>query len=344
MTSSREKKWRLVRSYLSRHPIWCAWQLTYRCNYRCRFCHYWCDKMGELPEQNVEQFEIGARKLAQWGSMMISLAGGEPMLREDVVEIVERVGRWHLPFLTTNGSVADESLAKELFAAGLWGVSVSIDYAEGQRHDRARGINGAYEQAIRCLEVFSRARKYPWQRVNLMCVLLDDNIDQIEPLIQLAAKQRAYFMIQPYCTLKTGSSKFRYKNYNGVSQYLLELRAKYDNFLSNPTFLSRFDAALDGGVPNCAAGRAFFNIDSVGDIAICVEMRHRPVANLYRDDSTTIGQRLRQESKGNKCQSCWYNCRGEVESIYKNPIGLWQGLPTLLFDTGRPRMSSAQKR
>jgi len=335
MTSSQEKKWRLLRCRLGRHPIWCAWQVTYRCNFRCRFCSYWRDEMGRQPEQTIEQFETGAKKLAKWGSLLISLAGGEPLLRDDIVEIVKVIGQWHFPFITTNGYLTDEKLAQNLFSAGLWGVSISIDYADAERHDRARGMKGAYEQAVRALKLFSRARKYDWQRVNLMCVLLDDNLEQVESLIQLAARNNAYFMIQPYSSEKTGSTKFYPKAANGVSNHLLELRRRYPNFLSNPLFLSNFDQYLNGGVPDCAAGRAFFNIDSTGDIAICVEQRDRPVANLYTDDMFSIGRKLRDGGKDNSCRNCWYNCRGEVESLY-HIKGLWQSLPTLLFDRGQP--------
>ena len=335
MTNSQEKKWRLLRARLAGHPLWCTWQVTYRCDFRCRFCHYWCDEMGKLPEQTLEEFDIGSRQLAKWGTLMISLAGGEPLLRGDIVDIVRLVSRWHMPFLTTNGYQTEPDLAHDLYAAGLWGVSVSLDYTQQERHDHARGVPGAFERAIRALDIFSRARKFPWQRLNLMAVLLDDNLQEVEPLIQLAAEYDAYFMIQPYSVLKTGSTKFRHAETHQIGSYLLALRKKYPNFLSNPLFLSQFDAALDGGVPNCAAGKAFFNIDSTGDIAICVEQRQSPIANLYRDDMTTISRRLRQNSKGNSCRRCWYNCRGEIESLYQ-VYGLIKSLPTYWFDQGRP--------
>lgn len=291
--------------------------------------------MGQQPEQTIAQFKVGSGKLAQWGSLLISLAGGEPLLRDDIVDVVRAVGRWHFPFITTNAYCADQTLANDLFSAGLWGVSVSLDYADAGRHDQARGMPGAFDRAVQALEHFSKARQHKWQRVNLMAVLLDDNLDQVEPLIKLAAQYNAYFMIQPYSVEKTGSTKFRHKDRHGVGQFLVDLRRKHPNFLSNPTFLSRFDDALNGGVPGCLAGRAFFNIDSTGDIAICVEHRSEAVANLYRDDVTTINRGLRAGSQGNACQSCWYNCRGEVESLYR-PVSLMQSLPTLFFDRGRP--------
>ena len=69
------KKRRLFRAWTSRHALWCAWQVTYRCNFRCRFCHYWHDPLGLAAEPSVDQYAQGARKLASYGTMLISLAG-----------------------------------------------------------------------------------------------------------------------------------------------------------------------------------------------------------------------------------------------------------------------------
>jgi len=334
MLSPREKKWRLFRAWAAGHPVWCAWQVTYRCNFRCGFCHYWKDPAGLLPEQSLEQIRLGSRKLANLGTLMISIAGGEPTMRSDLPEIVAAIGAYHFPFLTTNGWLVTKAMAEDLFAAGLWGASVSIDHADATRHDRRRGMRGAYNRALRALDYFAQARKHPWQRVNLMCVLMHDNLDHVEQLLQIAAEHDAYFMIQPYCTRKTGSARFICREPQ-IGKKLLEWREKYPNFLSNPVFLSKFDQAITAGVPGCKAGRAFFNIDSVGDVAICVEFRHAPLANLYRHPIQTIVQRLRRAGSANTCTDCWYNCRGEIESLY-TPYGFVKSLPTLLFDRGRP--------
>lgn len=291
--------------------------------------------MGDAPELSVADFWRGSRKLSRLGSLLISLAGGEPLVRPDIVEITEAVARWHFPFITTNGWFSNEGLAEDLFAAGLWGVSISIDYADPERHDRRRGMPGAFERAVRAVEQFSRARVHKWQRVNWMAVLMEDNLDQIEPMIRMAAERGAYFMVQPYGVRKTGVGRFAHAYDGMVGSHLLALRQKYANFLSNPYFLSRFDAALNGGVRGCLAGRGFFNIDSVGDIAACVEERERPVANLFRDSAREIVRRLKADDVRKRCKACWYNCRGEIEALY-NLQGLVQSLPTLLFDRGRP--------
>ena len=331
--SSVQKKWRLFRAWAGGHPVWCSWQVTYRCNFRCRFCHYWALPADAADEPPVSAYAEGSRKLARMGTLLISLAGGEPLLRTDIADIVAEVGRFHFPFLTTNGWLITPQLARDLMSAGLWGASVSIDYATPDRHDERRGMTGAAEQAWRAVELLSEARVHAWQRVNVIAVLMDDNLDQLERLLAMSAERNAYFMVQPYGQLKTGSASYHHNN-GQLAGPLLDLRRRYPNFLSNPHHLSRFDTFLNGGVPDCKAGRAFFNIDESGDVAICVERRGRPVGNLYRDDLRIVQGRLRDAARDNRCGMCWYNCRGEVEALYR-PVGLVKSLPTLFFDRGR---------
>jgi MoaA/NifB/PqqE/SkfB family radical SAM enzyme len=331
--SSTTKKWRLLRTWTARHPMWCAWQVTYRCNFRCGFCGYWKDPLGAEPECSLDQIALACRKLDKLGSMFISLAGGEPLIRTDIVPIVEVVARYHVPFITTNGWFVTPQLARRLFQAGLWGVSVSIDYADPAMQDKRRGMPGGFNRAVRALQYLQAARVHPWQRVNVMTVLLHDNLDHIEPLLQLAGRHGAYLMVQPYGMLKTGNDAFRCRHAN-VAQQLLHLKQRYPNFLSNRHFLARFDEALDGGVPRCRAGSAFFSIDSLGEVSICVEARTQPVGNVYHDGEQVLMRRLRRAGRRNPCTQCWYNCRGEVEMLY-HPLGLMRSLPTLLFDRGR---------
>jgi MoaA/NifB/PqqE/SkfB family radical SAM enzyme len=313
--------------------MWCAWQVTYRCNFRCKFCGYWHDPMGQAPEPDVESYARGAYKLATFGSMLLSMAGGEPLLRTDLPDITEALAKDHLPFVTTNGWLATPEIADSLMKAGLWGVSISMDYADPAKHDAARGMDGAWKQAWRAVEMFANARRHDYQRINVMGVLLDDNLDELEEIMQKAAKLGAYFMVQPYGHLKTGSKKFEYRH-GPVGDRLVEMWQRNGNFLSNPIYLKKYDEFMAGGVANCKAGRAFFNIDSTGDVAICVENRHRPIANIVTDTPGKIRDALRVASKNNTCTACWYNCRGEVESLY-SPKSLLMSLPTFFYNRGQ---------
>ena len=341
MLSSTHKKWRLFRAWSGRHPVWCSWQVTYRCNFRCQFCGYWHDPAGRAAEPTLEDYRQGARKLSGMGSLLVSLAGGEPLLRKDIAQIVEAVAGYHLPFVTTNGWLLTPELARDLMRAGVWGVSVSIDYADAARHDRRRGVQGAWEQAWRAVEMLVDARQHDWQRVNVLAVLMDDNIDDMAGIVEMAARRNSYFMVQPYGQLKTGSAAFSH-NDGPVAPRLLHLHRRWPNFLSNTHYLRNFDRFLHGGVPGCRAGRAFFNVDSTGEVSICVEHRNSPVGNLYQDPLPWIRRRLREAGTNNPCTDCWYNCRGEVESLYA-PGSLIASLPTLLFDRGKAPPAGASR-
>ena len=314
--------------------MWCAWQVTYRCNYRCAMCNYWRDTPESRVEPTLDDFRLGSRKLSRLGSLFISLAGGEPLLRQDILDIVEIVSKYHFTFLTTNGGAVDAAMARDLYRAGLWGASVSIDYASPEKHDRRRGKRGAFVQALAALENLSRARAAPHQRINLMVTLMHDNLNDVEPLLKLARERGANLMIQPYSVMKTGSMRFLPEL--GAGKKLAQLHDRHGNFLSNRVFLENIDKFLNGGVPNCQAGRWFFNIDTYMKIAPCVEKRTNPVADLRKDSAESIVRKLARANRDIRCTRCWYNCRGEIEQL-ANPRGMMHALPIYLTNSFRNR-------
>ncbi|MBL7139615.1 MAG: radical SAM protein [Planctomycetes bacterium] len=336
--TNSEKKARLVRAYLGRHPVWCAWQVTYRCHFRCRICSYWREPHAAAEELGPADFARGAANLARTGSMLINLAGGEPMLRPDLADIVAALARTHFPLLTTNGWRVDPRRARDLWDAGLWGASISIDYPDAHRHDAQRGVAGAWREAVRAVEVFRDTRTAGHQRVNVMAVLTADNQDDLAGVVDLAGRLGANVMVQPYGVLKTGEESHRPRP--PVARRLLDLHRRHRHFLSNPYFLGRFDAALDGGVAGCRAGQATFNIDQRGLVAKCVEDRQHPVGSVLETPMPVLLARLRRRWRDNRCRACWYNCRGEVEALY-SLRGLASAVP-MLFADGAARKAACR--
>jgi MoaA/NifB/PqqE/SkfB family radical SAM enzyme len=327
------KKLRLLKAYLRGYPIWVSWQVTYACNFHCLGCQYWKEEVNfsreaREREASPDDFRVAAAKLSELGSLLINLAGGEPFLRQDLPEIVHSVAAQHFPMLTTNGWLVTEHNARALWDAGLWGISVSLDFSDPGAHDAQRGRRGAAERARRALQILSRTRTRPWQRVNLMCVLNHRNMGEVEDLIRFAAAENASFMIQPYTPMKNGNTELvpRQKS----SAHLLALKRLYRNFLSNPCFLEKFDRFYeDHGIADCKAGQAFFNIDNYLNVQKCVEFREESIGNLREMSAREMLTRLNQEHRRNQCKACWYNCRGEIEVLY-SATGLVRSLPTLM--------------
>lgn len=322
MTSGRQastgaenlaKEFGFFKTFIARRPVWCSWQVTHHCNFRCVFCAAW-KKRDSGGEQTLAEIEQSAVNLARIGTMVVSMTGGEPLLRRDLPAVVRAISRHHFVFVSTNGSLVTRESARALAEAGLWGVGVSLDYADPQRHDAARGSEGAHRQAVEALRILQEARIGGRPRVNLMMTLMHDNLEDIPELAELSRRFGCSFRVQPYSDLKTGNTKLRHQL--PVAQKLLGLRRRFSNFATNPVVLEKFDAALSSGVPGCVAGRYMLNIDPAGRVAKCPEDQAHPVGHILNDDGKTLVRRLRERHHSNTCKACWYNCRSEIEVCY----------------------------
>ena len=295
-------------------PVWCSWQLTDACNFRCEFCSIWKKEGSAGKDQTLEEIERSAERLSRIGTMVVSMTGGEPLVRKDLPAIIRAVGRYHLPFISTNGSLVTPEMAQTLAEAGLWGIGVSLDYADAERHDAARGHEGAFDQAVKALRLLQNARIGKRPQVNIMITLMHDNLDDIPKLAELAMDIGCNFRVQAYSTLKTGDTQRIHPE--PVSKKLLELHRRYPNFVTNPVVLEKFDQALTDGVPGCIAGRYMLNIDPRGNVSKCPEDQAHPVGHILKDDAKTLCRRLKEVHRTNTCKDCWYNCRNELEVCY----------------------------
>ena len=175
---------RLAWGFLTGRFIHCNLQITYRCNFRCQICDFWKTRYDPAAELSLAQIRVIGKKLNRLGSLIISLAGGEPLMREDICDII-RIMRDsnHFAILITNGWFVDEETAREMLRAGLQEISVSIDYRDAEKHDAQRGKKGAWERAVRALELLNRYRRDRRTRVHMISVLMDDNLGEIEDFI-----------------------------------------------------------------------------------------------------------------------------------------------------------------
>lgn len=111
--------------------------LTPRCNLNCIYCH----REGEVkPEAELSLDEIREilRVSAKFGIRSVKFTGGEPLLRKDIVEIVQSVPEGMESSMTTNGILLAQ-YAKGLKAAGMKRVNVSIDSIVPETYKRITG-------------------------------------------------------------------------------------------------------------------------------------------------------------------------------------------------------------
>lgn len=109
--------------------------VTDRCDFRCVYCM--SEDMEFLPRQQILSLEeIGriARIFQELGVDKIRLTGGEPLVRKDIVKLVEDIGNLGLNDLamTTNGSQLPH-MAHDLKAAGMDRLNISLDSLDAEK-------------------------------------------------------------------------------------------------------------------------------------------------------------------------------------------------------------------
>ncbi|RKX31887.1 MAG: radical SAM protein, partial [Verrucomicrobia bacterium] len=142
--------------------------VTADCNLNCIYCP---GAQRRIPAPPADLLINVAQAAARLGFRKIRLTGGEPLLREDIVQLVSRLAA--IPglkeiCLTTNGTFLEQR-AHQLAAAGLTRVNVSLDAVSPDRYRRITG--GDVEPVLRGIEAAVAAGLVP---VKLNCVVDHD--------------------------------------------------------------------------------------------------------------------------------------------------------------------------
>jgi MoaA/NifB/PqqE/SkfB family radical SAM enzyme len=128
--------------------------LTNRCQCNCLHCGV--SKLREAieGELTVKQIDSLFRDLKLAGCLVVDLFGGEPTLRHDLFDIIERGKSYgFIMSLETNGYVIDGPYMERLSAARLDQIYLSLDDYRAEFHDKVRRKNGCFERAVRALEL-----------------------------------------------------------------------------------------------------------------------------------------------------------------------------------------------
>jgi MoaA/NifB/PqqE/SkfB family radical SAM enzyme len=123
------------------------------CNARCEHCSFFSGV--EDPTRTVmttAQMTRVIREGQELGVSVLNIVGGEPLMRNDLPELIRSVDRnLTTTILFTNGTLLPRR-AGSLRAAGLDSVYVSIDSADPEENDRFRGLPGGFNLALKAIE------------------------------------------------------------------------------------------------------------------------------------------------------------------------------------------------
>jgi heme d1 biosynthesis radical SAM protein NirJ len=158
------------------------WNVTRRCNLRCRHCYSISADIEFPGELTGPQAEAVVDDLAAFRIPALILSGGEPLARRDCLSLARRAkGHGLYTALSTNGTPVVGAVADEVADIGFDYVGISLD-GTGAVNDRFRGRVGAYDMALAGVRACVRRDV----RVGLRFTLTDDNRDELPKLLALA--------------------------------------------------------------------------------------------------------------------------------------------------------------
>ncbi|MBA4416404.1 MAG: 12,18-didecarboxysiroheme deacetylase [Syntrophus sp. (in: bacteria)] len=224
-----------------------VWNTTKRCNLKCVHCYAFAE--GEGPRQGELSTDEGKSlldDLAAFGVPVILFSGGEPLLREDLPELIDyAVKKGMRAVISTNGTLITEEKARIFSQFSLSYIGVSLD-GIGMVNDSFRGVQGAYEKAIAGI----RNAKKAGIKVGLRFTINTRNFQEIPKVFDLIEKEEIervcfYHLVYAGRGSKLIEEDLSHEETRKVVDYILErTKASFDR--GRPLEVLTVDNHADG--------------------------------------------------------------------------------------------------
>lgn len=318
-------------------PVFGNLIITYKCNMRCLMCDLWRRHgQKEISLDDIKRITDDFKTLGVSG---IGLSGGEPLLRDDIFEIINYIKKVKkIPVaMSSNGYFLNEKDAvSKLFDSGLDSIAISLDSLNPEEHNKFRGIKDAYQKAVSSLEtIIAVKNRYPNLNVTLATVINKKNINELSEMVRFGERigvDGVSFLPGQIIGLEHGIKQREEKlipefdGMQGVDRKLDELiqlktkGAPIDNSVKYLKLLKHYFRGERLPI-KCFASHTSYVIDAYGDIFPCfgwTEMKKK-MANISDVDLVHFWRskeynRLRKSI--NKCRDCYFSCQIEFALNY----------------------------
>lgn len=315
--------------------------VTDRCNLRCRFCDLWkTPESCKDRELRTGDYLTLMRELKELGAVIVSVSGGEPLLRPDIFEIMHEIKRQNMvSHICTNGTLLTRDAVRGFREAHLDTISISLDSWEPSMHNFLRG-GAVFERVKESITLLRE--EIPRLRVRINYLVCKANFRNLSKMLAFAEElgvESVKFM--PLHTNLQHRSKsresfeellFHEKDIPELMREIGELikSGRKTSTLGNPLpFLERFPLSFGGkrDLP-CFAGFVSCSINPYGFLSPCPEFD----SSLNIRDSSPASIWSSAEFRALRSQvlsctrSCWDTTNGELSlklapsMIFRDPL------------------------
>jgi MoaA/NifB/PqqE/SkfB family radical SAM enzyme len=318
-------------------------------------CDYWKagrDLRGFAPDGELELDEIEslAAEIAASGGLVVHLLGGEPLLREDLPEIIGCLHKENLRVgLTTNGWLLKPAVVDDLVKAGLNRVLLSIDHPDGEVHDAFRGRPGLFDRNIDTIRYIVSRYRPVGLRLEVNTVLHAKNFRDVARLSrllgELGVSGHNLVPIMSFPPLKEDElaiekARELYFQAEQIPELVGRIDDYFDNLRSSGLACTTTQEMLRRAVdfyaghhrkPICNVGAISCDIYSNGDVAYCLGSGIR-IGNIRLDRLRRIW-RSRQAADVRRvlhdCVRCVDSCQADLRQRF-SPVYVATHFPAFL--------------
>ncbi len=164
-------------------PLVLSWNVTSKCNLKCSHCYINANDKNLPDELSTDAAKMLIHQITEVSRPLLILSGGEPLLREDIYEIIRYGADRGLRMgMGSNGMLIDDEVVAKLKDAGMWTVAISLDSSFPQRHDEFRGVKGCWDRAVNAIKSLKRAGI----ETQVNCTVTQQNYDEVDDILALA--------------------------------------------------------------------------------------------------------------------------------------------------------------
>jgi radical SAM protein with 4Fe4S-binding SPASM domain len=164
-------------------PLVISWNVTLRCNLKCSHCYINATDTQLPDELSTDAAKMLIHQITEVSRPLLILSGGEPLLRDDIYEIIRYGADRGLRMgMGSNGMLIDNEVTKKLETAGMGTVAVSLDSSTPGRHDEFRGVKGCWQHAVDAIKCLKKSKI----QVQVNSTVTQQNYDEVDDIMALA--------------------------------------------------------------------------------------------------------------------------------------------------------------
>ena len=269
------------------------WEITSKCNFGCKFCSLQYDQHEDI---NTEQCYKIIETLKAFGIYEILLAGREPMMRPDIMHIIEKIDKEKIMLsISTNGSFPEKLKECLCKYTNIRAVNLSLDSYSTAVHDQLREFNGSFSRIVH----FLKSNQFN-TKIKVNITITPVNLSHLEKTVNFLSKLGVNFIsISPISSIsEKGLGRYDCLSSNQLD----ELMDKYIAVVKKlPKKEIHFILPNQCGLKNnehCYAGRKLIAILSDGSLAPCNILAHMSsryiFGNILRGDVVSIWHRYQR--------------------------------------------------